>query len=100
MTGHDAAQRLSSLAESQVPATLRGNDGHTGLMMQSVEPIGPVLNLCRMDDSCQLLLSLVQAYRLLQVMVQSLARVPHRMRLYETILRGTGRQVWSSAGNL
>ncbi|KAK9858411.1 hypothetical protein WJX84_001758 [Apatococcus fuscideae] len=33
---------------------------------ESLEPIGPVLNLCRLDDSCQLLLSLVQAYRLLQ----------------------------------
>lgn len=68
--------------------------------MQDLEPVGPVLNLCRLDDSCQLLLSLVQAYRLLQVMVQSLASMPHRMLLYERISRGPGRQVLSSAGSL
>ena len=66
--------------------------------MQGLEPIGPVLNLCRLDDSCQLLLSLVQAYRLLQVMVQTLASMPHHMRLYEKISRGTGRQGLSSTG--
>ena len=68
--------------------------------MQGLEPIGPVLNLCRLDDSCQLVLSLVQAYRLLQVMVQSLASMPHRMRLYEKRSRGTGRQVLPLAGSL
>ncbi|KAK9840050.1 hypothetical protein WJX74_002569 [Apatococcus lobatus] len=65
---------------------------------EALEPTGlQLLNLCRLDDSCQLLLSLVQAYCLLQVMVQNLASMPHRMRLYEKISRGTGRQVLLSA---
>ncbi len=68
--------------------------------MQDLEPIGPVLNPCRLDDSCQLLVSLVQAYRLLQVMVKSLTSMPHRMQLYEKISRGTGRQVLASVGSV
>ncbi len=79
---------------------LRGQYAPLCLVSQRLETVGDVLDLYRLDARCKLLLSLVQTCRLLKVMAQSPAGLPHRVRLYEKRDRGEGRQALPSAYSL
>ena len=56
-------------------------------MLQAVQAVGPTLDFCSIQDRVSLVLSLVQAYRLLAVMLTSVPQLPGRIPLYSEITR-------------
>ena len=56
-------------------------------MLQPVQAVGPTLDFSTIRDRVNLLLSLVQAYRLLAVMSRSVPLLPGRNPLYNEIAR-------------
>ncbi len=56
-------------------------------MLQPVQAVGPTLDFSTIRDRVNLLLSLVQAYRLLAVMSRSVPLLPGRIPLYNEIAR-------------
>lgn len=64
---------------------------HMAGALQGLKLVGPQLELRREDDCWRLLLTAVQAYRLLGQMSANVADLLGRLSLYETIDRGDGR---------
>lgn len=62
-------------------------------MLQVVQPVGELLEFGSLQDRRSLLLSLVQAYRLLVVMSASVPQLPGRIPLYSEIVRENSRYV-------
>ena len=64
---------------------------HGACALQGLKRVGPLLNLRHEVDRWHMLLSAVQAYRLLGLMSASVRDLPGRLTLYEIIDRGDGR---------
>jgi len=61
------------------------SNDHATCMLQPVQVVGPRLDFFSIQDRVSLLLSLVQAYRLLAVMSKSVPPLPGRIPLYQEI---------------
>lgn len=64
------------------------SNDHATFMLQPVQAVGPRLDFCSIRGRVSLLLSLVQAYRLLAVMSTSVPQLRGRIPLYSEIARG------------
>ena len=65
--------------------------------LQGLKCVGPVLDLQHEVDRWQMLLSAVQAYRVLGLMSARVPTLAGRLPLYEIIDRGDGRWVHATA---